>query len=287
MGKFGIVCEGGGARGAYTGGFLAWCIDNNIPTEYICGISAGAVMAELYLSKQTERMKRLSTKYIANPRYAGLSAILHEGQFGGLNYAFDIIGEQDPIDFETYKKNPIEFEYGLFHCENGAVEYFGKEEALQNRDIFKACCRLPGLCKIGKIGSEHYYDGGVATMIPLSRAQEKGITHNIVILTKHEGYIRKPEKKWQMFFIWLFQGHKYPKLMEALKRRHIEYKEEMEHVEECVKNGTVLLLRPSIDLHVGRMCKDGELLNKMWDLGYQDSEAHRDDIMALIERAKK
>ena len=34
MGKLGLVLEGGGMRGAYTAGCLAWMIENKIVTDY-------------------------------------------------------------------------------------------------------------------------------------------------------------------------------------------------------------------------------------------------------------
>ena len=43
MSKLGLVLEGGGMRGAYTAGCLAWMIDQQLEVDYGVGISAGAV----------------------------------------------------------------------------------------------------------------------------------------------------------------------------------------------------------------------------------------------------
>ena len=45
MEKFGLVLEGGGVRGAYTAGALAWLQDNDIYLDYNVGISSGAGLA--------------------------------------------------------------------------------------------------------------------------------------------------------------------------------------------------------------------------------------------------
>ena len=43
MEKIGLVLEGGGLRGAYTAGALAWLNDHDITFDYGVGISSGAV----------------------------------------------------------------------------------------------------------------------------------------------------------------------------------------------------------------------------------------------------
>ena len=43
MGMNGLVLEGGGMRGAFTAGALAWLNDNQITFDYGVGISSGAI----------------------------------------------------------------------------------------------------------------------------------------------------------------------------------------------------------------------------------------------------
>lgn len=285
MSKLGIVLEGGGARGAYTGGVLVWFLEHNIPVDYINGISAGAYTALNYVSKQPERMEKICTQYLASSRYAGWGAIVHEHSLAGLDYMFEYVSEHEPIDWEAYNANPVEFEFGLFNCESGEVEYFNKNDAFENFDLLKASCRLPGFTSVGHINDKYYLDGGVRTMIPIDRAEEVGIDYNIVILTKVKEYVRKPEPKWELFLLKFFIG-KFPKVLEFLRRRHIEFAEEVEHIYKNQEEGKGLVLRPSVDLGVGRMCKDPVKLKEMWDLGFKDCEEHKEEIMALVKRAK-
>lgn len=286
MSKLGMVCEGGGTRGSYTAGVLCWCLDHNIPLDYINGISAGAFTASQYVSKQPERLKSTSTTWLADKRYMGFSAILDEGAFVGINFVFDKLRELEPFDEETFYANPIEFEFGVFNLESGEVEFYDKDSVRNNYELFKASCKLPILSRVAHVDGKHYLDGGVKNMIPIYRAQEAGIPFNFVVLTKPENYVRNPENKWQMRLIKLLYGRKFPKLIENLFRRHIEFKEEVDYIYEGEKNGNTLVLRPSQDLHIGRMTKDVELLNKMFDLGYNDCEMRKEKIMEFVNRAK-
>lgn len=286
MSKLGMVCEGGGTRGSYTAGVLCWCLDHNIPLDYINGISAGAFTASQYVSKQPERLKSTSTTWLADKRYMGFSAILDEGAFVGINFVFDKLRELEPFDEDTFYANPIEFEFGVFNLESGEVEFYDKESVKNNYELFKASCKLPILSRVAHVDGKHYLDGGVKNMIPIYRAQEAGVSFNFVVLTKPENYVRNPENKWQMRLIKLLYGRKFPKLIENLLRRHIEFKEEVDYIYEGEKNGNTLVLRPSLDLHIGRMTKDVELLNKMFDLGYHDCEMRESKIMEFVNRAK-
>lgn len=286
MSKLGIVCEGGGTRGAYTGGFLAWCLENNLPIDYINGISAGAVAACMYVCKQPDRLNDLFTKYISDPRYMGLGALKNEGAIVGLNFFFDELEQIAPVDTKTMMENPVEFEYGLYNCEKDIVEYFDKSTVINEHELYKASCRLPGLSPIAHLRDQYYFDGGVQTMIPIKRAEELGVEYNFVVLTKPGNYVRKPEKKWQMIYLNFLYGRKFPKLLANLRRRHIEFAEEIDHIYELEKAGKGLVIRPSVDLNIGRMCKDADLLQKLWDMGYNDAEARREEIMAIVNKAK-
>lgn len=286
MSKLGIVCEGGGTRGSYTAGVLSWFLDNQIPLDYINGISAGAYTASQYVSKQPDRLRSTSTTWLADKHYMGLRAILDEGAIVGINFVFDKLKELEPFDEETFYANPIHFEFGVFNLETGNVEYYGKESLKTNYELFKASCKLPILSRVARIDGKFYLDGGVKDMIPIYHANEIGVKYNFVVLTKPENYVRKPEKKWQMALIRLLYGRKFPKLIENLKRRHIEFKEEVEYIYEGEKNGNTLVLRPSKDLHIGRTTRDVDLLNQMFDLGYEDCEMRKEQIMALVNRAK-
>ena len=77
MERIGLVLEGGGVRGAYTAGCLAWLYDNNIHFDYSAGISSGAVYLSCYLMGQPEIAKNMSTRYACDPTMTGFGALRH------------------------------------------------------------------------------------------------------------------------------------------------------------------------------------------------------------------
>ena len=50
----GLVLEGGGMRGVYTGGILEYFMEQDLYFPYVIGVSAGACHAASYLSKEIE-----------------------------------------------------------------------------------------------------------------------------------------------------------------------------------------------------------------------------------------
>ena len=55
MGKIGLVLEGGGQRGIYTAGVLDVLMENDIYVDGVIGVSAGAIRASSYVTKQIGR----------------------------------------------------------------------------------------------------------------------------------------------------------------------------------------------------------------------------------------
>ncbi len=286
MSNIGIVCEGGGTRGAYTAGVLTWFLDHNLEFDYVNGISAGAFTASHFVSKQRERLKSTCTNWLADKRYMGLGTLMREGTYVGYNFVFDDLKKIEPFDDETFYQNPIAFEFGLYNLNTGKVEFFGKDAIQENYELYKASCKLPFLGNITHYKGSAYLDGGINNMIPVYRAEEAGNPFNIVILTKTAEYVRPPEDSREIALAKVVY-RKYPKMIEHLKVRHLKFAQEISDVKQRVAEGKALLLQPSKDMHISRMTKDVALLNQMFQLGYDDCEMRKDIILSFYHQAKE
>lgn len=65
----GLVLEGGGMRGVYTGRILEYFMEQDLYFPYVIGVSAGACHAASYLSRQRNRNKTVNIDYASHPKY--------------------------------------------------------------------------------------------------------------------------------------------------------------------------------------------------------------------------
>ena len=61
--------------------------------------------------------------------------------------------------------------------------------------------------------------------------------------------------------------HKYPKLVEAMKNRHIMYNKQIEDIKEKEKDGKVLVIRPSAPLNIKRTENNPNELERVYQIG--------------------
>ena len=74
--KAALVLEGGALRGMYTSGVLDTFLKNNMEFECVAGVSAGALNAMSYISKQPGRSAKINLEYCDDPRYIGRKAFI-------------------------------------------------------------------------------------------------------------------------------------------------------------------------------------------------------------------
>ena len=81
MEKVGLVLEGGGVRGSFTAGALAWLLDHNITFDYSVGISSGALYLTCFEAGRRDALEEMACTYAAKPDNVGLHALLTEGHY--------------------------------------------------------------------------------------------------------------------------------------------------------------------------------------------------------------
>ena len=78
-------------RGIYTSAVLDYFLEKDIKFDYTIGVSAGAINAASFLSKQKERTKNVLIKYTNDSRYMGMGNLIREGNFFGTDFAYNQI----------------------------------------------------------------------------------------------------------------------------------------------------------------------------------------------------
>ena len=280
-GKTTLILEGGGMRGLYSAGILDTFMKNNINVDTVYGVSAGALFGLNYKSHQIGRALRYNLKYANNKNYMGLHSLITTGNIMNKEFCFNkLVYELDKLDFETYKKSPVDFYAVVTNLQTGKAEYIKIDDAEKNIEYFRASGSMPFVSKPIKIDENFYLDGGISDPVPFRKVLEAKSDKIIVVLTRPLGYRKKnlhPRAFYKLFY------KKFPNFVEAGCNRHKIYNETMDLIEEYEKENKIIVLRPSKIMKVKRVEKDTNKLQSMYDLGVSDCMNKLEEIKEYLQ----
>lgn len=270
--KIGLVLEGGGMRGSYTAGVLDGMIDAGIVFPYCIGVSAGACNALSYIAKQRGRYYHAVTDYLRDKRYMGWYSLMKTGYFFGNRFVFDDIAyDLVPLDFVGLERELPNWELRVVttDCLTGKPCYDRITE-LSELPLVEGSSSLPLVSPVLHYRGRLLMDGGVSDSIPIRRAEEDGCEKNVVILTRDASYQKNPSRTASLVRL---RYPRYPKLAEALARRHEEYNRALAEVLEREKAGAAFVIRPGEPVAIGRMERDVQKITALYESGLRDIRA--------------
>ncbi|MFP3919583.1 patatin family protein [Lysinibacillus telephonicus] len=276
-----LILEGGTFRTVYTAGILDAMLDHEIMLPYIIGISAGAINACSYISKQKERTLRVFVDYRHDKRYMGIRNFLKEKSIFGLNFAYDVIPNQlELFDWDTYQKYEGTILVGVTNALTGEVEYMNALEMDHECTLLRATCAIPILFPEIKINNIPYFDGGLADPIPIKKAIEDGYQKHVIILTRPNGYRKELDRqsKWAMRLL----KKKYPKLADLIEDRIDKYNETLDYCEQLEKEGKAFIFRPEYAMN--SLEKDVDIMKENYNMGYRLGNERVDQLMNFINK---
>lgn len=278
----GIVVEGGGFRGIYTGGILDYFLEQEWHLPYVIGVSMGACNAGNYISKQKGRSIDIPYKYMDDSRYLSYRNLFLKGSLFGMDFIFNEIPYRlNHYDFETMRKSGQVFKVGTMDVDSGDTTFFDMN-SLSNDDMLialRASCSLPLISKMVDLKGRKYLDGGLTDSIPVRKAFEDGMEKVIVLLTREEGYIK--EKSTTKVFDLVYA--KYPKVANAVSQRHHKYNSEMEFIKSKIAEGKVLAIYPKVPIKMGRTERNKEKLMQCYKDGYTRAKELHHTIAEFIK----
>ena len=279
--KVGLVLEGGAMRGVYTAGVLDTFLDENIKVDGIIGVSAGALFGVNYVSKQRGRTIRYNKIFINDKRYISFKSLIKTGNIINKEFAYyKLPFELDKFDEKEFEKANIPYYAVITNVETGEAEYPLITNCETQIEELRASSSMPFVSKIVEIDGKKYLDGALADSIPYEKMIELGYDKIIVVLTRDINYRKKKRSPLMANTIY----RKYPKLVKKINNRYKMYNDSITRLKELEKEGKLLVIRPSKDLHVKRIEKDIDKLQAMYDLGISDT---KDCINNIKEYLKK
>lgn len=279
--KTGLVLEGGAMRGMYTAGVLDVFLDNGVHMDSVVGVSAGALFGVNYLSGQKGRVIRYNKRFNPDKNYMGLRPLLREGNIVDTEYAYDKVPhELDPFDDEAFQRSGVPFYAVITNVHTGEPEYVQIKSAFAQMDTLRASGSMPFVSHPVSINGQLYLDGGIADSIPFEWLSGQGCEKIVVVLTRDMSYRKKPMSP-KLVKIY---ARKYPNLAKKLAQRHARYNESVELLHQWEVEGKAFVIRPSRPIEIGRIEKDPEKLQAVYDLGVADAKAALEGLRAYMEK---
>ncbi|WP_331477595.1 patatin-like phospholipase family protein [Mediterraneibacter agrestimuris] len=280
-----MVLEGGATRGIFTSGVLDYLMEQDFYTSHVIGVSAGSCNAVDYVSRQPGRTRDCMIPTDKSGQYIyGVGKFVKEKSLMNMDLIFDIYpNEKLPFDYDTYFQSEIMCEIVTTNCETGKAEYLSeKSDRERLMKICRASCSLPLITPIVNVDNVPYVDGGLADSVPVERAMKKGNDKVIVILTRNEGYRKKPISQG-MARVYKRAYRSYPNLVRAIRTRSYWYNREMDLIDRLEQEGKIFVLRPQVK-PVSRIERDTDTLMGFYTHGYELMEKEYERLQEYMRQ---
>ena len=280
--KRGLVLEGGAMRGLWTAGVIDVMMEHDIWPDGLIGVSAGAAFGCNYKSRQVGRAIRYNTKYARDSRYSGLKSWLTSGNYYNAEFGYHTMPKElDVFDDDAFNKNPMAFYVVCTDVLTGSPVYQLLSEATEETyDWIRASASMPLASKVVELQGRKLLDGGVADSIPLEYFESIGYHRNVVILTQPAGYQKEHNKLMALMRLSL---RHYPKMIEAMDKRHLMYNRQLQYVAQAEQEGRCLVIRPEGKIPIGHISHDASQMRLVYEQGRRVGEKYLDRIKAFYE----
>lgn len=278
--KIGLVLEGGGMRGLFSAGVLDALLElKELTVNGIVGVSSGALFGVNYVSGQKERAVRYNKKYADDKRYMGLYSWITTGNAVNKDFAYyELPFKLDVFDNEKFKESETDFYVVMTNVESGKAEYVLIKDAFAQMEYLRATSALPFASKIIEINGKKYLDGGISDSIPIDFCESLGYDKIIAVLTRPEGTYKEDK----LGFLYKLVYRKYPNLVNSLLNMATDYEKVLAKIKDLENRGKIFVVRPPEVLKIGRLEKDRNKIQKVYDTGLNTGLKELENILKYL-----
>jgi predicted patatin/cPLA2 family phospholipase len=210
-----------------------------------------------------------------------MHSLFTTGNYFNADFGYHVIPRQyDVFDDDAFNHNPMAFYAVCTDVETGQPVYKLLNEVTDTTyDWIRASASMPLCSRVVCLEGYKLLDGGVSDSIPLEYAERHGYERNVVILTQPLGYRKHRTRLMPLMRIGL---RKYPRMVEAMDRRHLMYNRQLDYVAEAERQGRCLVIRPDGKLPIGHVSHDPEQMERVYQTGRQMGERKINEIKEIL-----
>ena len=210
-----------------------------------------------------------------------MRSLLTTGDYFNAQFAYHVVPHKyDIFDNQAFEENPMEFIAVCTDVETGQPVYKRLDKCNEDTyDWIRASASMPLCSRVVCLEGYKLLDGGVSDSIPLEYAERHGYERNVVILPQPLGYRKHRTRLMPLMRIGL---RKYPRMVEAMDRRHLMYNRQLDYVAEAERQGRCLVIRPDGKLPIGHVSHDPEQMERIYQTGRQMGERKINEIKEIL-----
>ena len=287
-----LVLEGGGFRGLFTAGVLDVLQERGMyDFSSVWGVSAGAINASNFRSRQIGRTMRDMLAFRDDKRFMSLWSLATTGNMAGADFMYDEVQNHiDPCDVETFNASDLPMYAVVSDVTFGTPDYLPVHRFPDDIDRVRASASLPMVSRIVEIDGKRYLDGGTTDSIPFETAmglpgarEVEGhvpAERALVVLTQDRGFVRGAGSEAIALKSHLYDA--YPYYLEALATRDERYNAQRELLWGLEADARCLVIAPEEPVTISNSERSGEPLLKLYVAGRRQAEARLAEIDAFL-----
>ncbi len=289
-----LVLEGGGFRGMFTAGVLDVLQERGAyGFSGIWGVSAGAVNASNFRSRQIGRTMRDILAFRDDRRFMSLWSLATTGDMAGVDFMYDEVQNRlDPCDADAFNASETPMWAVVSDVTFGTPAYLPVRRYPEDIDRVRASASLPTVSRIVELDGHRYLDGGTTDSIPYAAALglpgapevegRPAAERALVVLTQDRGFVREQAGSGEQIALRSHRYDRYPYYLEALRTRAERYNAQRERLWELEDAGTCLVIAPEEPVRVGSSTRDGESLLALYVAGRRQALERIAEIEAFL-----
>lgn len=291
-GKTALVLEGGGFRGMFTAGVLDVLMEHGLAGfASVWGVSAGAMNAVSFKSRQIGRTMRVMLAFRDDKRFMSFLSLAKTGDIAGGEFVYETVqNELDPCDDAAFAANPCRMLAVASNVTFGTADYLPVDELPADAVKVRASASLPGVSRMVEIAGQRYLDGGTTDSVPFATALGlegarriegyEPADRAVVVLTQDRGYVKGAGTE-----AMVLRSHRYdayPYYTEALRTRAERYNAQREQLWELEREGRCLVIAPAKPVEVGVMETAGAPLLDLYLQGRREAESRLAEVADFL-----
>ena len=267
-----LVVEGGGMRAAFSSGVTDAFLQADFnPFSLLVGVSSGASTIASYLSGQEGRNLAVLLDQSCRPEFIRWSRFIRGGDLMDIDWLWQVVQQENPLDCERMFAQQRDFRIVLSNALSGEPEY-AVAQPDSFLDVLRASSSIPFMIrKPVAIGSEFYFDGGVADALPVQWALSRpNINRVVVIRTRAQNYVKKGALSDSLLARLLPAGG----FAQALRQRVKHYNATLAWMQQPENCRYIIEIHPPDDGKMaGRLCRDAGRLRYSYAAGLECGRA--------------